>query len=151
MKANNLTPKVEPIAQRDWHSRPSRFASLPEAGITNGLLVAPSFTGKTTWLSSWILDWYRGVYARIFIFSPNANTPEWAPVKDYIEKELHVDPEEEPFLFETLDEAKLASIIDTQKKVIAHQKKAKHKEMHAILIVLDDLPASKSSTAMTGP
>ena len=151
MKDKNLTPKVEPIAQRDWHSRPSRFTSLPEAGITNGLLVAPSFTGKTTWLSSWILDWYRGVYARIFIFSPNANTPEWAPVKDYIEKELHVDPEEEPFLFETLDEAKLASIIDTQKKVIAHQKKAKHREMHAILIVLDDLASEQKFHRNYGP
>jgi len=61
MKAKSSTPKVEPITQRDWHSKPSRYASLPEAGITNGLVVAPSFTGKTTWLSSWILDWYRGV------------------------------------------------------------------------------------------
>ena len=110
----------------------SRYSSLPEAGITNGLLVAPSFIGKTTWLRSWILDWYRSAYARIFIFSPNAFTPEWAPVKDSIEKQLGVDPAEEPFLFETLDEAKLGSIIDTQKKVIAHQKKQKHREMHAI-------------------
>ena len=40
----------------------------------------------------------------------------------YIEKVMGVDPDDEPFLFETLDEAKLASIISTQKKVIAHQK-----------------------------
>ena len=151
MKDNNLTPKVEPIQQRDWHSKPSRFASLPEAGITNGLLVAPSFTGKTTWLSSWILDWYRGAYARIFIFSPNAFTPEWEPVKNYVQKDLGVDPDDEPFLFETLDEAKLASIISTQKKVIAHQKKAKHQEMHAILIVLDDLASEQKFHRNYGP
>ena len=136
MKAKSSTPKVEPITQRDWHSKPSRFANLPEAGTTNRILVAPSFRGKTTWLSSWILDWYRGAYARIFIVSPNA---EWEPVKDYIEKVMGVDPDDEPFLFETLDEAKLASIISMQQKVIAHQKKAKHNEMHAILMVLDDL------------
>ena len=29
-----------------------RFVEFVEAGITNGLLVAPSFTGTTTWLSS---------------------------------------------------------------------------------------------------
>ena len=151
MKDKSLMPKVAPIHQKDWHSKPSRFANLPKAGITNGLLVAPSFTGKTTWLSSWILDWCRGVYARIFTFSPNANTPEWAPVKDYIEKELGVDPDDEPFLFETLDEAKLASIISTQKKVIAHQKKAKHQEMHAILIVLDDLASEQKFHRNYGP
>ena len=151
MKRRTTTPKVEPISQPEWHSRQSRYPSLPEAGITNGLLVAPSFTGKTARLSSWILDWYRGAYARIFIFSPNANTPEWQPVKAYVEKELSVDPEEEPFLFETLDEAKLASIIDTQKKVIAHQKKAKHKEMHAILIVLDDLASEQKFHRNYGP
>ena len=125
MKDKKLTPKVEPIQQRDWHSKQSQYPSLPEAGITNGLLVAPSFTGKTTWLSSWILDWYQGAYARIFIFSPKEFTPKWEPVKDYIEKVLGVEPDEEPFLFETLDEATLASIIDTQKKVIAHQTKSK--------------------------
>ena len=151
MKAKSSTPKVEPITQRDWHSKPSRFASLPEAGITNGLLVAPSFTGKTTWLSSWILDWYRDAYARIFIFSPNAFTPEWEPVKNYIEKVMGVDPDDEPFLFETLDEAKLASIISTQQKVIAHQKKAKHQEMHAILIVLDDLASEQKFHRNYGP
>ena len=151
MKAKSSTPKVEPITQRDWHSKPSHYASLPEAGITNGLLVAPSFTGKTTWLSSWILDWYRGAYARIFIFSPNAFTPEWEPVKDYIEKVMGVDPDDEPFLFETLDEAKLASIISTQQKVIAHQKKAKHQEMHAILIVLDDLASEQKFHRNYGP
>ena len=120
MRDRTLTPKVEPTSQPEWRSTQSRYPSLQEAGITNGLLVAPSFTSKTTWLSSWILDWYWGAYARIFIFSPNAYTSEWAPLKDYIERELGVDPDEEPFLFETLDEAKLASIIDMQKKVVAH-------------------------------
>ncbi len=47
MKGTISTPRVEPIAQRDWHSKQSRYPSLPEAGISNRLLVAPSFTGKT--------------------------------------------------------------------------------------------------------
>ena len=124
MRARSGVPQVAPISQPDWHSKPSRYqTALPDAGITNGLLVAPSFTGKTTLLSSWLLDWFRGSYARIYIFSPNAFTPEWEPVKDYIERELGVDLDDEPCLFETLDEAKLADIIATQKRVIAHQKR----------------------------
>ena len=125
-------PIVNPISQPEWISKQSKYPSLPEAGITNGLLVAPSFTGKTTWLSSWLLDWYRGAYARIYIFSPNAQTPEWQPVKDYIEKDLGVDLDDEPCLFETLDEDALNRIISTQKRVIAHQKKQKHNPISII-------------------
>jgi hypothetical protein len=135
----SLMPVVAPIKQPEWGSKQSKYPTLPEAGISNGLLVAPSFTGKTTWLSSWLLDWYRGAYARIYIFSPNAFTPEWTPVKDYIEQYLGVDLDEEQCLFETLDEEALSKIISTQKRVIAHQKKQKHKTMHAICIVIDDL------------
>ena len=145
------TPKVEPISQPEWRSKQSKYPSLPEAGISKGLLVAPSFTGKTTWLSSWILDWYRGAYASIFIVSPNALNPERERVKTYVEGELRVDPDEEPFLFETLDDERLASIIGTQKKVIAHQKKAKHPTMQAILIVLDDLASEQKFHRNYGP
>ena len=56
MKGKSSMPTVVPISQPEWRSTQSRYPSLPEAGISNGLLVAPSFTGKTTWLSSWILD-----------------------------------------------------------------------------------------------
>ena len=151
MKGRILVPRVVPISQPDWKSRQSKYPSLPEAGITNGLLVAPSFTGKTTWLSTWILDWQRGSYARIYIFSPNAFTPEWQPVRDYIEKELGVDQDEEPFLFETLDEAKLNDIIANQKKVIAHQKRAKHQTMHAICIMINDLASEPKFHRNYGP
>ena len=127
--AKSLMPRVAPINQPEWGSKQSKYANLPEAGVSTGLLIAPSFTGKTTWLSSWLLDWYRGSYARIYIFSPNAFTPEWAPVKDYIEQHLGVDLDDEPCLFETLDEEALSKIISTQKRVIAHQKKQKHLKM----------------------
>ncbi len=144
-------PQVVPIRQPEWRSKPSKYPNLPEPGTSNGLLVAPSFTGKTTWLSSWILDWMRGAYARIYIFSPNAFTPEWDPVRKYIEKELQVDLDDEPCLFETLDEEKLSEIIATQKKVIAHQKRQKHHTMHAICIVIDDLASEPKFHRNYGP
>jgi len=151
MAAKTLMPVVNPIKQPEWKSQQSKYSSLPEGGISNGLLVAPSFTGKTTWLSSWLLDWYRGAYARIYIFSPNALTPEWQPVKDYIEQDLGVDLDDEPCLFETLDEEALNKIISTQKRVIAHQKKQKHTTMHAICIIIDDLASEQKFHRNYGP
>ena len=151
MAAKTLMPVVNPIKQPEWKSQQSKYSSLPEGGISNGLLVAPSFTGKTTWLSSWLLDWYRGAYARIYIFSPNALTPEWQPVKDYIEQDLGVDLDDEPCLFETLDEEALNKIISTQKRVIAHQKKRKHTTMHAICIIIDDLASEQKFHRNYGP
>jgi hypothetical protein len=151
MKGRISAPQVVPIQQPEYRSKQSRYPNLPEAGITNGLLVAPSFTGKTTWLSSWILDWMRGAYARIYIFSPNAFTPEWDPVRKYIETQLGIDLDDEPCLFETLDEEKLSEIIATQKKVIAHQKRQKHSTMHAICIILDDLASEPKFHRNYGP
>jgi len=151
MKGTSSVPQVVPIRQPEYKSKQSRYPSLPEAGITNGLLVAPSFTGKTTWLSSWILDWFRGAYARVYIFSPNAFTPEWQPVRDYIERDLGVDLDEEPCLFETLDEERLSQIIALQKRVIAHQKRQKHSTMHAICIVIDDLASEPKFHRNYGP
>jgi hypothetical protein len=151
MKGRISAPQVVPIQQPEYRSKQSRYPNLPEAGITNGLLVAPSFTGKTTWLSSWILDWFRGAYARVYIFSPNCFTPEWQPVRDFIERDLGVDLDEEPCLFETLDEEKLSEIIATQKRVIAHQKKSKQHTMHAICIVIDDLASEPRFHRNYGP
>ena len=144
MKAKTLMPKVAPINQPEWGSRQSKYPTLPEAGISNGLLVAPSFTGNTTQRSSWLLDWYRGAYARIYIFSPNAFTPEWAPVKDYIERILGVDLDEEKCLFETLDEETLSSIISTQKRVIAHQNRKNTKRCMLFASLLMTWPVNQN-------
>jgi len=72
-------------------------------------------------------------------------------VRDYIEKDLAVDLDEEPCLFETLDEERLSSIIATQKKVIAHQKRQGHSRMHSICIVLDDLASEPKFHRKYGP
>ena len=96
---------------KEFTSKQSRFKHLPEAGRSNGLLIAPSFVGKTTWLQSWLLDWYRGVYARIYVFSPNALTDEWKPIREYCSKQLGVDLEKEQCFFEDMDEAALNQIL----------------------------------------
>ena len=53
-----------------------------------GIFLGPSKSGKTVALISLILEQYRGVFKKIYIFSPSVNIDDgWIPVKKYIEGE----------------------------------------------------------------
>ena len=57
-----------------------------------GIFLGPSKSGKTVALISMILEQYRGVFEKIYIFSPSINIDDgWIPVKKYIEEDLEVD------------------------------------------------------------
>ena len=61
-----------------------------------GLLVNPSGGGKTTLMANMILneDMYKGVFDRIYIFSPTIHLDAtWEPVKNYIYENLGLDEE----------------------------------------------------------
>ena len=59
-----------------------------------GIFLGPSKSGKT--LISLILEQYRGVFQRIYIFSPSVNIDDgWIPVKKYIEEDLGANTERE--------------------------------------------------------
>ena len=90
------------------------------------------------YLQSAILDVYRDCFARIYMFSPTASSDHtWEPVYKYIRKSLKV-PEEEPISFDEFDVEALNKIIDTQKRIIKYQKDHNQKQLHGILIVVDD-------------
>ena len=56
---------------------------------SNGILCAPSASGKTVLLVSMILEQYRGCFERVYILSPSIDMdPQWEPVKEYIRKDL---------------------------------------------------------------
>ena len=55
-----------------------------------------------------ILEQYRGVFEKIFIFSPSINIDDgWIPVKKYIEEDLGVNTEREQAYYDEWDEAAL--------------------------------------------
>ena len=59
-----------------------------------GIFLGPSKSGKTVALVSLILEQYRGVFERIYVFSPSVNIDDgWIPVKKYIEGDLGVNTE----------------------------------------------------------
>jgi hypothetical protein len=132
--------KVHPT--EEWTTRGSKHPHLPPTPM-RGLLCGPSGQGKSVTLCDMIIRLYRGAFERIYIFSPSVHIDSvWAPVKDYIEKEMKIDGEKEPFFFDTWEPAVLAQIVDTQKRVIEESKKQKIKQLYGILIVVDDFADS---------
>ena len=51
-----------------------------------GIFLGPSKSGKTVALISMILEQYRGVFEKIYIFSPSIGIDDgWIPVKKHVE------------------------------------------------------------------
>ena len=122
----------------EYCHRQSKYKHLPPVPI-RGALVGGSGSGKSRALVSLILEQYRGCFARIYVFSPSVDIDmTWVPVKTFVERELGVDTDKEPCFFSEWDPPQLEKIISTQYRVVELQKKAKHKRLHSILVVIDD-------------
>ena len=80
---------------------------VPQVPCT-GIFLGPSKSGKTVALISMILEQYRGVFEKIYIFSPSIGIDDgWIPVKKYIEEDLGVNTEREQAYYDEWDEAAL--------------------------------------------
>ena len=105
-----------------------------------GIFLGPSKSGKTVTLISLILEQYRGVFERIYIFSPSIDIDDgWIPVKKYIEEDLGVNTEREQAYWDEWDEAALRRIIQQQRKITEASKKLETKKLYQVLIICDDL------------
>ena len=62
----------------------------------------------------------------------------WLPVKSYLDNKISL-PEDEPSLYyDTYDPESLQAIIDTQRKIVEHQKTKRSNKLFSILIIVDD-------------
>ena len=117
----------------------SKQPSVPLVPCT-GIFLSPSKSGKTVALISLILEQYRGVFERIYIFSPSINVDDgWIPVKKYIEEDLGVNVEKDQAYWEDWDEAALRRIIQQQRKITETSKKLEMKKLYQVLVILDDV------------
>ena len=83
---------------------------------------------------------YRGVFERIYIFSPSIDIDDgWIPVKKYIEQDLGVNTEREQAYWDEWDKAALRRIIQQQRKITEASKKLEMKKLYQVLIICDDL------------
>eukprot|EP00439_Symbiodinium_sp_Y106_P055711 s5639_g7.t1 len=106
---------------------------------SNGILCAPSASGKTVLLVSMILEQYRGCFERVYIMSPSIDMdPQWEPVKKYIREDLGVNTDREPCWFDDWDEGALRQILAQQKKITQQSKQLGMKKLYQVLIVIDD-------------
>ena len=96
-------------------------------------------------LISIILEQHRGVFEKIYIFSPSINIDNgWIPVKKY-----GVNTEREQAYYGEWDEAALRGIIQRQRKITETSKKLEMKKLYQVLIILDSPTASSSSTTLS--
>ena len=100
-----------------WVCRQSKYAHLPKLP-SRGILLGPSCSGKTTVMSSMILDLYRDCWARIIIMSPSVFLDSvWEPVKEYIRVHMNVKDNEKVYYGEWDPEA-IQRILDEHTKII---------------------------------
>lgn len=133
-------PDIKPIKLKEYNVKQSKYNMVGRIPIRQ-IVLGPSGCGKGIYIQNEILDIYKNMFSRIYIFSPSIEVDfqTWKPVKDYIEKEMGLKhTEEEPIYFGEYDAEALNKIINQQRKVCELQKKENHKTLHQILIVIDD-------------
>merc|ERR1712078_629585 len=87
-----------------------------------------------------IMDIYDKCFERVYIFSPSVHVDQtWLPVKEYLKKEINMKDNEPPLYYDHYDPVSLEMIINTQRKIVEHQKKQKEtKKLFQIMIIVDD-------------
>ena len=130
--------KIKLFPTTEYSSKQSSDPVVPLVPCT-GIFLGPSKSGKTVALISLILEQYRGVFERIYVFSPSVNIDDgWIPVKKYIEGDLGVNTEREQTYWDEWDEAALRRIIQKQRKMTEASKKLEMKKLYQVLVVIDD-------------
>ena len=132
-------PKLSPVKHIEYTCKQSKYGDIVPRLPLRGMLLAPSFSGKSVSIQSLILDIYRGCYQRIYIWSPTIHLDSvWKPVKEYIAKEIRPSDKEKIY-FEDYNPEELKEVIERQRRVIQYQKDKGQTNLFSILIVLDDL------------
>ena len=135
---NKAMGKIKLFPVPEYSSKQSSDPVVPLVPCT-GIFLGPSKSGKTVTLISLILEQYRGVFERIYIFSPSIDIDDgWIPVKKYIEGDLGVNTEREQTCWDEWDEAALRRIIQQQRKITEASKKLEMKKLYQVLVVIDD-------------
>ena len=80
----NKTPSVKPIDEIHYEHAQPKYDVAPKVPF-RALITGPSGSGKSNLLINFILDIYRGVFERRYIWSLNVDTI-WLPVKKYIKE-----------------------------------------------------------------
>ena len=138
-----ITPIVKPVNVKEYEFKQSKYDVAPRLPFSQ-IITGPSGSGKGILLQSTILDIYRNVFERVYVWSPSISVDSnWLPVRHYVQNGLKVDLEKEKCFFDEYIPEELEKVIKQQHKVIEYQKKNDHKKLFSILIIVDDFADSK--------
>ena len=127
--------KIKVFPTPEYSSKQSSDPVVPLVPCT-GIFLGPSKSGKTVALISLILEQYRGVFKKIYIFSPSVNIDDgWIPVKKYIEQDLGVNTEKEQGSGRSGTRRRCGAAAQDTETL----KKLEMKKLYQVLIILDDL------------
>ena len=131
-------PDIKPISIKQFETKQSKYDQVQKLPV-RGILLGPSGAGKGVLLQNMILDIYRDCFERVYIFSPSINVDHtWLPVKSYLDNKINLSEDEPPLYYDTYDPENLQAIIDTQRKIVEHQKTKKSNKLFSILVIVDD-------------
>ena len=131
-------PDIKPISIKQFETKQSKYDQVQKLPV-RGVLLGPSGAGKSVLLQNMILDIYRDCFERVYIFSPSINVDHtWLPVKSYLDNKISLSEDEPSLYYDTYDPESLQAIIDTQRKIVEHQKNKKSNKLFSILIIVDD-------------
>ena len=131
-------PDIKPISIKQFETKQSKYDQVQKLPV-RGILLGPSGAGKGVLLQNMILDIYRDCFERVYIFSPSINVDHtWLPVKSYLDNKISLSEDEPSLYYDTYDPESLQAIIDTQRKIVEHQKTKKSNKLFSILIIVDD-------------
>ena len=131
-------PDIKPISIKQFETKQSKYDQVQKLPV-RGVLLGPSGAGKGVLLQNMILDIYRDCFERVYIFSPSINVDHtWLPVKSYLDNKISLSEDEPSLYYDTYDPESLQAIIDTQRKIVEHQKTKRSNKLFSILIIVDD-------------
>jgi len=123
-------PIIAPIKLKEYDVKQSRYPQVGKLPIRSVLLAA-SGGGKTVLIQNMIMDIYKGLFERVYIFSPSIHVDHtWISVKEYLKNAINLKEDEPEMYYDHYDPEALEQIIETQKKIIEFQKSKKEKTFY---------------------
>ena len=135
-------PDIKPISVKQYDVKQSKYEQVPKLPCRS-ILLGSSNSGKSILLQNLILDVYRDCFERIYLFSPSIFVDQTnKAITDYLDSKIQLSEDEPPLYYDHYDPESLENIINTQKKIITHQKSKNVKKLFSIAIVIDDFADS---------
>ena len=115
--SNTNIPIVKPSNAKEYEFKQSKYDIAPKLPFSQ-IITGPSGSGKGILLQSMILDIYRDVFERIYVWSPSISVDSnWLPVKKHIQDNFQVDLEKKKCLFDEYIPEELEAVIKRQHRI----------------------------------